>query len=102
MPTNSLTNRTNTSDKGRSQTVRLPATGVRRRETLDPVPGGMSIRKVDNNSASDKPKTPTGDTYVFYVHKYLSAWFLFVCCDCLHFASIVPISKVVSPVYLKG
>ena len=58
---NSITSRTNTNDKIRSQTVRLPGSGVRRRETIDPVPGGMSIRKVD---ANEKPKTPTGDTYV--------------------------------------
>ncbi|CAF0911570.1 unnamed protein product [Rotaria sordida] len=59
---NSMTTRTNTIDKIRSQTVRLPATGVRRRETLDPVPGVTSARKVDNN---EKPKTPTGDTTTF-------------------------------------
>lgn len=52
-------NRTNTADKIRSQTVRLPGSGVRRRETLDPVPGNVSIRKVDNN---EKTRTPTGDT----------------------------------------
>jgi hypothetical protein len=60
---NSITNRANTADKIRSQTVRLPGSGVRRRETLDPVPGGMSIRKVDTN---EKSKTPTGDTYVLF------------------------------------
>ena len=67
VPSNSSTNRTNNTEKLRSQTVRLPATGVRRRETLDPVPGGMSMRKVDNNN-SEKPKTPTGDTYVLYIY----------------------------------
>jgi MAP/microtubule affinity-regulating kinase len=51
-------NRTNTADKIRSQTVRLPGSGVRRRETIDPVPGGASMRKVDT---SEKSKTPTGD-----------------------------------------
>jgi len=50
--------RTNTVDKIRSQTVRLPGSGVRRRETIDPVPGGASMRKVDT---SEKSKTPTGD-----------------------------------------
>ncbi|CAF4410655.1 unnamed protein product [Rotaria socialis] len=59
---NSITNRTNTVDKIRSQTVRLPGSGVRRRETLDPVPGGMANRKVD---PMDKPKTPTGDNTSF-------------------------------------
>ncbi|CAF4361976.1 unnamed protein product, partial [Rotaria magnacalcarata] len=55
---NSITNRTNTVEKIRSQTVRLPGSGVRRRETLDPVPSGMANRKVDTG---DKPKTPIGD-----------------------------------------
>ena len=55
---NSMANRTNTADKIRSQTVRLPGAGVRRRDTLDPVPGGSSIRKVDTN---EKSRTPTGD-----------------------------------------
>jgi len=63
LTSNSITSRTNTADKIRSQTVRLPGSGVRRRETLDPVPGGMSIRKVDTN---EKSKTPTGDTYVLF------------------------------------
>ncbi|CAF0793681.1 unnamed protein product [Rotaria sp. Silwood1] len=62
MTSNSITNRTNTVDKIRSQTVRLPGTGVRRRETLDPVPSGISARKSDSN---EKPKTPTGDTTTF-------------------------------------
>lgn len=72
---NSITARANTADKIRSQTVRLPGSGVRRRETLDPVPGGgMSMRKVENN---EKSKTPTGDTYVLlssffsYMHALL-------------------------------
>lgn len=57
-------NRPNTTDKVRPQTVRVSGTGVRRRETLDPVPGGgINKRSVDINN--DKPKTPTGDAYVF-------------------------------------
>ncbi len=66
----SVTGRASTADKVRSQTVRLPGPGVRRRETLDPVPGGMSIRKVDTN---EKSKTPTGDTYVLF-----SLFFFFI------------------------
>ncbi|CAF1066745.1 unnamed protein product [Adineta ricciae] len=58
----SVSNRTNAVEKLRSQTVRLPGTGVRRRETIDPVPGGASMRKVDT---SDKCKTPTGDAAFF-------------------------------------
>ncbi|CAF0992093.1 unnamed protein product [Adineta steineri] len=59
---NSVSNRTNAVDKLRSQTVRLPGAGVRRRETIDPVPGGASMRKVD---MAEKCKTPTGDTAFF-------------------------------------
>ena len=51
----SVNTRTNPVDKPRAQTVRLPGTGVRRRETIDPVPGGM--RKVD-----EKNKVTGGET----------------------------------------
>lgn len=61
---NSMTNRTTTIDKIRSQTVRVSGSGVRRRETLDPVPSSMSNRKTDTN---EKPKTPTGDKYVLTI-----------------------------------
>lgn len=57
-------NRTNPTEKGRSYTVRVPATGVRRRETIDPVPGGGPMRKVDNH---DKTKTTSQEPYVFYL-----------------------------------
>ncbi len=78
-PVSSMTtsSRTSTADKIRSQTVRLPGPGVRRRETLDPVPGVPSIRKVDLN---EKSKTPTGEAYVFYFR--LFAWFVVIVCVC--------------------
>ncbi|CAF1369203.1 unnamed protein product [Rotaria magnacalcarata] len=55
---NSIQNRTNTNtDKSRAQTVRLPNTAVRRRETLDPVSGeSASMRKVEPCNNSDKMK----------------------------------------------
>jgi len=56
----SATPRTNVVDKPRSQTVRLPGTGVRRRETIDPVPGGGPMRKIDPNN--DKNKINIGET----------------------------------------
>lgn len=55
-------NRSSVTEKVRAQTVRLPGAGVRRRETIDPVPGNMSGRKMDHN---EKLKTPTGETYVY-------------------------------------
>lgn len=55
---NTASSRSNPAEKARSQTVRLPGSGVRRRETLDPVPSSMAAKKLDT---SDKPKTPTGD-----------------------------------------
>jgi hypothetical protein len=95
---NSITARTSTADKIRSQTVRVPGGGVRRRETLDPVPSsGMSIRKVDTN---EKPKTPTGDAYVF-ISSFFSYYLHALLCLSA-FALLVQISKVVFPVYLKG
>ncbi len=74
-PGSSLTTstRATTADKIRSQTVRLPGPGVRRRETIDPV---SSIRKADPN---EKPKTPTGEAYVFIIH-YIFAWFVVIVC----------------------
>ena len=92
---NSVTSRANTADKIRSQTVRLPGSGVRRRETLDPVPGGMSIRKIDPN---DKSRTPTGEPYVYF---FKLACMLFVVFVCIGFL-LVQILKVVYPVYRKG
>jgi hypothetical protein len=59
LASNSVTNRSSTTEKIRSQTVRLPGSGVRRRDTLEPVPGGASMRKMDPN---EKSRTPTGDT----------------------------------------
>jgi MAP/microtubule affinity-regulating kinase len=55
---NAITNRTNTTnDKSRAQTVRLPNTAVRRRETLDPVPSASgSIKKNDSINSNDKTK----------------------------------------------
>jgi len=85
---NSIASRTNTADKIRSQTVRLPGSGVRRRETLDPVPGGMSIRKFDTN---EKPKTPTGDTYVLvFVLFACSVVIVCVCFISTMFESRIP------------
>lgn len=58
----SASSRTNAVDKLRSQTVRLPASGVRRRETMDPVPGGGGaggMRKMDH---SDRSKATAGET----------------------------------------
>ena len=74
-------NRSSVTEKIRAQTVRLPGAGVRRRETIDPVPGGMVSRKFDS---TDKSKTPTGEAYVFL------NCLLFVCmscCDCLRLLS---------------
>lgn len=74
-------NRSSVTEKIRAQTVRLPGAGVRRRETIDPVPGGMASRKFDS---TDKSKTPTGETYV------VLNCLLFVCmscCDCLRLLS---------------
>jgi hypothetical protein len=55
---NAITNRTNTAnEKTRAQTVRLPNTAVRRRETLDPVPSASgSIKKNDSINSNDKTK----------------------------------------------
>ncbi|CAM4913064.1 unnamed protein product [Rotaria socialis] len=55
---NLIQNRTNTNtDKSRAQTVRLPNTAVRRRETLDPVSGeSVSMRKVEPFNNNDKMK----------------------------------------------
>jgi hypothetical protein len=71
--------RTNAADKMRSQTVRLPGPGVRRRDTLDPVPGATSMRRNDMN---EKSKTPTGEAYVFFFFRIRM-----VCCDCLRLLS---------------
>jgi hypothetical protein len=55
-------NRMNIADKPRSQTVRVSGTGVRRRETIDPVPGGSgsgAMRRLDSN---EKSKVNPGET----------------------------------------
>lgn len=75
-------NRSSVTEKIRAQTVRIPgAGGVRRRETIDPVPGGMASRKFDT---TDKSKTPTGEAYV-YLHCLL--FVCMSCCDCLRLLS---------------
>lgn len=67
---NVIQNRTNTNtEKYRAQTVRLPNTNVRRRETIDPVPSeGGSMRKGDPTLfTNDKNKTTNnnpGEKYV--------------------------------------
>jgi hypothetical protein len=58
---NVITNRTNTtSEKFRAQTVRLPNTAVRRRDTLEPVPSGSGLMKKNELNNNDKTK-PVGD-----------------------------------------
>lgn len=49
---NTTINRPHVTEKGRSNTVRVPGSGVRRRETIDPVPGGGPMRKMDNHDKS--------------------------------------------------
>ncbi|CAF0793378.1 unnamed protein product [Adineta steineri] len=61
---NVITNRTNTTNQNnRAQTVRLPNTGVRRRDTSDAVTiNNDSMRKVDSTSLNNENKTKTGNT----------------------------------------
>lgn len=62
---NAITNRTNpTNDKYRAQTVRLPNTTVRRRDTLDPVPSGSGSMKKNDSIIKDDKTKPSGTNVV--------------------------------------